>query len=57
MKGNLHKKVYDIDEFARYYYCDHARLNALRTDKRNSKRKVRRYNKELIRKATEDRWG
>lgn len=30
-----------IDKFARKYYCQHARLNQLRSDKKQAKRKIR----------------
>lgn len=43
MKGNSHKKIYRIDRFARRYYCKHARLGQLRMDKRNARKKARRY--------------
>lgn len=42
MKGNSHKKDYREDKFARRFYCDHARLNQLRSDKRTGTRKTRR---------------
>lgn len=42
MKGNAHKKDYSEDKFARKFYCDHARLNQLRADKKASRRKTRR---------------
>lgn len=42
MKSNIHKKDYPEDKFARNFYCDHARLNQLRADKKASKRKTRR---------------
>ncbi len=44
-KGNFHKKIYSIDEFARHYYCEHARLNQLRSDKKQSRMKYRAYQK------------
>lgn len=47
MKGNAHKKDYHEDKFARAYYCEHARLNQLREDKKRGKRKTRRKNKKL----------
>ena len=47
MKGNSHKKRTFIDRFARNYYCQHARLNYLRADKRLAKRQERHYNKKL----------
>lgn len=43
MKGNSHKKRTFIDRFARNYYCQHARLNYLRADKRLAKRQERHY--------------
>ena len=48
MKGNSHKKDYREDKFARYCYCQHARLNQLRQDKKASKRKTRRKNKKVL---------
>lgn len=42
MKGNSYRKLFGIDRFARRYYCDHARLNQLRSDKKQAKRKARR---------------
>lgn len=50
MKNNAHKKDYREDKFARNYYCDHARLNQLRYDKKQSERQTRRKNKELCEK-------
>jgi hypothetical protein len=47
MANNLHKKDYKEDKFARHFYCDHARLNQLREDKKRSKRKTRRKNKKI----------
>lgn len=49
-KGNDYRKLFRIDRFARHWYCDHARLNQLRSDKREAKRKVRRHLKETTRK-------
>lgn len=46
-KSNEHKKDYREDKFARAYYCQHARLNQVRADKKASKRKTRRKNKEI----------
>ena len=50
MKGNSHKKDYSEDKFARHYYCEHARLNQLRADKKASKRKTRRKLNKIIKK-------
>ncbi len=47
MKSNEHKKDYWIDKFARKYYCNHARLNQLRDDKRRAKRATRRKRKNI----------
>ena len=48
MKGNAYRKLYEIDRFARHWYCEHARLNQLRDDKRRAKRAVRRNAKEAL---------
>lgn len=48
MKSNIHKKVYPEDKFARKWYCTHARLNQLRSDKRESERMNRRSTKKEI---------
>lgn len=40
-KGNIHKKSYSIDDFARRYYCQKSRLKQLREDKRRAKKKAR----------------
>lgn len=47
-KGNEYRKLFSIDGFARYMYCQHARLNQLRSDKRDAKRKLRRQVKDEI---------
>ena len=47
-KSNEHKKDFREDKFARVYYCQHARLNQLREDKKQSRRKTRRKNKKLL---------
>ena len=47
-KSNRHKKDYREDKFARKFYCQHARLNQVRSDKKQSKRKTRRKNKKLL---------
>ena len=48
MKNNDYRKEFGIDEFARKYYCKHARLNQLRSDKKQAKRKSRRNTKKDI---------
>ena len=47
MKNNLHKKRTFIDKFARKYYCQHARLNSIRGDKKYNNKKMRRINKKM----------
>ena len=49
MKGNSHKKRTFIDRFARNYYCQHARLNYLRADKKLATRQERRHCNSLCR--------
>lgn len=48
MANNRHKKDYREDKFARRYYCDHARLNQLREDKKRAKRTTRRKRKNFL---------
>ena len=48
MANNRHKKEYREDKFARRYYCDHARLNQLREDKKRAKRTTRRKRKNFL---------
>ena len=47
MKDNSYRKEYNIDRFARRYYCNHARLNQLRADKKQAARKVRRIQNDI----------
>lgn len=49
MKSNAHKKLYRMDKFARKFYCKHARLNQLRSDKHLAKVKARRNNSREMR--------
>ena len=51
MKNNSHKKIFPEDKFARNFYCDHARLNQVRADKKASEKKIRTESKKIIRKA------
>ena len=53
MKSNEHKKRTFEDKFARQCYCKHARLNYLRSDKKQCRRKERHYGKSLC-KESED---
>ena len=49
MKNNYHKKVTRDNKVARKYYCQRARLNSIRTDKKFNKRKFRRkVNKDEV---------
>lgn len=48
MKNNDYRKEFGIDKFARKYYCQHARLNQLRSDKKQAKRKSRRNGKITV---------
>lgn len=50
MKSNVHKKLTFEDKFARKFYCKHARLNQLRTDKKQARKRIRR----LMRPGSED---
>lgn len=47
IKNNDHKKLFRIDRFARYLYCDHARLNQLREDKKRAKKAARKARKKV----------
>ncbi len=53
MRG-IKKKLTYLDRFARKYYCEHARLNSVRFDKREAKRKMRRIDKMIISEVLED---
>ena len=44
---NEKKKLTFEDKFARRFYCQHARLNSIRQDKKNCTRKMRRINKKI----------
>ena len=54
MKDNSHHKRTFIDWFARHCYCQRARLNSIRFDKRFAKRAERRYQKSLCTEAREN---
>jgi hypothetical protein len=47
---NSKKKLTHEDKFARKYYCQHARLNSVRNDKRQAKKKMRTIDKKIIKK-------
>lgn len=38
------------DKFARHFYCQHARLNSIRSDKKQATRQMRKINKKICRK-------
>jgi hypothetical protein len=46
-KNNNHKKLFRMDEFGRRFYCQHARLNLVRSDKKRAKKKARQEQKRL----------
>ena len=52
---NEKKKLTFEDKFARHFYCQHARLNSIRQDKYDCTRKMRQINKEICRKALDNR--
>lgn len=54
MKDNSHKKDYWIDKFARKYYCQRARLNQLRCDKEQARKKTRCKNRREERDIATD---
>ena len=42
------------DKFARNFYCQHARLNSVRNDKKQATRKMRRINKKMCKKPLDN---
>lgn len=50
MKSNIHRKLYRPDYFEWFMCCKHTGLNQKRFDKRQAKRKVRRINKNELKK-------
>ena len=48
MNRNMYKKETFEDKFARKYYCEHARLNSVRRDKKEQHKKFRRDFKKNI---------
>lgn len=48
MKRNVYKTNTFEDKFARHYYCEHARLNSIRTDKKEQHKKFRRDFKKSL---------
>lgn len=54
MRRNAYKKETFEDKFARRYYCEHARLNSIRSDKKEQHKKFRRdFKKSLDRLLNE----
>lgn len=51
---NEKKKLTWEDKFRRKFYCQHARLNSIRGDKKRNKRKMRKINKEICKKELTD---
>lgn len=51
-KSNNHKRLFRMDEFGRRFYCQHARLNLVRSDKKRAKKKARQEQKRLSSKET-----
>lgn len=42
------------DKFARHFYCQHARLNSIRNDKKQATRKMRKINKKMCEKPLDN---
>ena len=53
-KNNNHKKMYQEDKFARKYFCKHARLGSVRTDKKCGRRAWRNSEKEIIKEYKDE---
>lgn len=52
MNRNEFKKLTEEDKFARRYYCKHARLGTIRGEKKRNKKRMREYNKKMIKEET-----
>lgn len=48
------KKLTFEDKFARRFYCQHARLNSVRNDKKQATRKMRKINKKMCEKSLDN---
>ena len=48
---NEKKKLTWEDKFGRKFYCQHARLNSVRSDKKRNKKIMRKINKKICKKA------
>ena len=51
---NEKKKLTFEDKFARRFYCQHARLNSIRQDKKNCTRKMRGINKKICQESLDN---
>lgn len=51
---NEKKKLTFEDKFARHFYCQHARLNSIRNDKKQATRKMRKINKKMCKKPLDN---
>lgn len=48
---NEKKKLTWEDKFGRKFYCQHARLNSVRSDKKRNKKAMRKINKKICEKV------
>ena len=48
---NDKKKMTFEDKFARHFYCQRARINSIRRDKKQCTKKFRKINKNLCKKS------
>lgn len=46
-KSNIHKKLTKEDKFAREFYCENARKNQIKTDKKLQKKAFRKIEKKM----------
>lgn len=53
-KNEKVKLTYE-DKFARHFYCQHARLNSVRNDKKQATRKMRKINKKMCKESLDDK--
>lgn len=53
-KNNNYRKLFRMDEFGRRFYCKHARLNLVRSDKKQAKKKVRCEEAKLLNKESRE---
>lgn len=50
-KNNFYRKVFKMDRFGRAFYCQHARLGLVRSEKRQARKKVRVLHKQIKRQV------